>query len=216
MKADLPQSGLRESRQADQERRAFFDAMAAWWDDTVPPYEECPFLAEWLHGLALADGHRVLEIGCGTGRLLPYYQGERGDRLVAAVDVSALMLARSRERCLQAGLPARLAQAEAGRLPFPDGTFTHVLIANTFPHLKPFDGVLAECRRVLATGGQVSIVHFASRQHINEVHLDHGGAVAADLLPSAIELAGLLRGLDFSVQTAEDASTHYHINARRD
>jgi ubiquinone/menaquinone biosynthesis C-methylase UbiE len=52
--------------------------------------------------LALKPGDKVLEIGCGTGRNLPYLRAEVGPTgSVYGVDLSSGMLAKARELCTQ-------------------------------------------------------------------------------------------------------------------
>jgi ubiquinone/menaquinone biosynthesis C-methylase UbiE len=74
-------------------------------------------------------GSRVLDLPCGTGRLLPWLV-EQGYR-VAGADIAAPMLGVARERCAS---PLLVAEAEA--LPFADATWDVVLAAR-FVHLVP-------------------------------------------------------------------------------
>src|SRR3984885_6096963 len=79
--------------------------------------------------LALANlrpGQRALDIAGGTGDLaegLARQVGERG--LVVLSDINAAMLARGRDRLIDAGCTGNVAtvQANAERLPFADGSF---------------------------------------------------------------------------------------------
>src|SRR5215510_2965528 len=58
------------------------------------------FRAKAAARLELRPGHHVLEIGCGTGRNLPYLSRAVGPRgRVYGVDISSGMLARARELC---------------------------------------------------------------------------------------------------------------------
>ena len=83
-------------------------------------------------GLAnLRPGQRALDVAGGTGDLaagLARQVGERG--LVVLTDINAAMLAQGRDRLIDAGLTSNLAyvQANAERLPFPDGSFDCITI----------------------------------------------------------------------------------------
>jgi ubiquinone/menaquinone biosynthesis C-methylase UbiE len=97
----------------------------------------------------------ALEIGVGPGAALA--ELARGARQVVGVDVSSAMLREARTRVSQQGKQARLARADALRLPFRAAAFDAVL--STFlldllpePDLRP---MLAEVSRVLAPGGRV-------------------------------------------------------------
>ena len=52
--------------------------------------------------MALQPGHRVLEIGCGTGRNFPFLRDAVGPSgQIYGVDLSAGMLAKAQELCTQ-------------------------------------------------------------------------------------------------------------------
>ncbi len=69
---------------------------------------------------AKARGGRVLEVGVGTGRNLPYHpQGSK----VTGIDVADRMLARARQRAARLGSGITLLEADAQALPFPDDSF---------------------------------------------------------------------------------------------
>jgi ubiquinone/menaquinone biosynthesis C-methylase UbiE len=104
--------------------------------------------------LPFLKGERVLEVGCGTGRLLARLMQ---DRQAWGIDPSSAMLRRARRRLRRQGLP-RLCRACAQALPFPGGTFDTVV--SVFPTAYLYDPACwAEFRRVLAPGGRVLVVH---------------------------------------------------------
>src|SRR5579862_6194039 len=79
--------------------------------------------------LALANlrpGQRALDVAGGSGDLAAGLARQVGaGGLVVLSDINAAMLARGRDRLIDAGLAASVAcvQANAERLPFPDGCF---------------------------------------------------------------------------------------------
>jgi ubiquinone/menaquinone biosynthesis C-methylase UbiE len=100
-------------------------------------------------------GRRVLEVGCGTGRLAAALS-ERERCRVWAVDPAPEMLAVARTRTgPRVGL--RLAAAEA--LPFRAGWFERVVM-RLVVHLVERPRALAEARRVLGPGGRLAIATF--------------------------------------------------------
>jgi ubiquinone/menaquinone biosynthesis C-methylase UbiE len=107
-----------------------------------------------MQKLALAGelvGKRVLDVGCGTGRLAAALQ-ERGNR-VWGVDPSPEMVALARER----GVNAKVARAE--QLPFKEGWFERAVLWLTV-HLLDRPQAFAELRRVLAPEGLALIATF--------------------------------------------------------
>ncbi len=103
----------------------------------------------------IAPGGRLLEVGCGTGRLL-IESLARGDRPIA-VDASSQMARITMKRLRRRGHPSVVARAQAQALPFARGAFHTAL--STFPSEYVFDpATLAELHRTLAPGGTLVVV----------------------------------------------------------
>jgi ubiquinone/menaquinone biosynthesis C-methylase UbiE len=82
---------------------------------------------EYLAWSASLNGRRVLEIGCGDGRLICRYAGDA--LLVAGVDPDKEKLAEIPGKGPQSfATPLILAQAQAEDLPFADKAFETVLL----------------------------------------------------------------------------------------
>jgi ubiquinone/menaquinone biosynthesis C-methylase UbiE len=112
----------------------------------------------------LATG-RVLEIGCGTGGNLPYY--ERADSVVAT-DPDPYMLRRARKRAGRLARPLELRQCPAEALPFPDASFDTVVSFLTLCTVKDPAKALAEVRRVLRPGGTLRFLeHVRAERHVH-------------------------------------------------
>jgi demethylmenaquinone methyltransferase / 2-methoxy-6-polyprenyl-1,4-benzoquinol methylase len=112
----------------------------------------------------LRPGQRALDVAGGTGDLaagLARQVGERG-RVVLA-DVNAAMLARGRDRLLDAGFAANVAyvQANAERLPFREGTFDCVTIGFGLRNVTDKAAALKSMRAVLKPGGQLLVLEFS-------------------------------------------------------
>ena len=97
----------------------------------------------------LAEGARVLEVGCGTGlimqRLAPYAAS------VSGVDLSPGMLKKAQARGLDVGL------GTATELPFSDASFDLVVSFKVLPHVPDLGGALREMTRVTRPGGFLAI-----------------------------------------------------------
>jgi ubiquinone/menaquinone biosynthesis C-methylase UbiE len=116
---------------------------------------------------ALADRPRgrVLDVGCGTGRLLAQLHAALPAARLYGLDLSAPYLARAR-RVAGAAPDLSLVADNAEAMPFADGTFDAVASSFLF-HELPRDArrrVARELVRVTAPGGTIAIVDSAQRR----------------------------------------------------
>jgi|SRR5579883_453492 ubiquinone/menaquinone biosynthesis C-methylase UbiE len=122
----------------------------------------------------LADGQRVLEIGCGPGKLsLRAKRMHPGIQLIGSdPDPRALALAQRKARNLK-GISFERAYAQ--RLPYPDASFDRVLSSLMLHHLDDDDkaATAAEIQRVLRPGGSLHLVDFTQQAHAHGAHDIH-------------------------------------------
>jgi ubiquinone/menaquinone biosynthesis C-methylase UbiE len=107
----------------------------------------------------LADGLRVLEIGCGTGNVTTRVKRAAPGADVVGSDPDPLALARAQRKA--GGLSGiRFERAYAQELPFADGEFDRVLSSMMLHHLDDDvkAGAAAEIYRVLRPGSTLHIV----------------------------------------------------------
>jgi ubiquinone/menaquinone biosynthesis C-methylase UbiE len=95
---------------------------------------------------------RVLEVGVGTGKNMPFYPPNAA---VTAVDISERMLQRATKRARDLGLDVRLRQMDAQHLDFPDSSFDAAVTTFVFCSVPdPVKG-LRELGRVVRPDGDV-------------------------------------------------------------
>jgi ubiquinone/menaquinone biosynthesis C-methylase UbiE len=102
------------------------------------------------HLLAGARGS-VLEVGAGTGRNLEHYP-DAIDELVL-VEPEPAMVRKLKQRLGDVGRDARIVEAAAEALPFPDGSFDTVVCTLVLCSVDDAGRALAELRRVLRPDG---------------------------------------------------------------
>src|SRR5579859_1914579 len=101
----------------------------------------------------------ILDVGCGTGRLLRSARTRYPVATLEGVDAAAGMV-REAEALTPPGGGIRYRQGTAEALPFPDRTFDLVFSTMTFHHWSDQEKGIAEIRRVLASGGQWLLADF--------------------------------------------------------
>jgi phosphatidylethanolamine/phosphatidyl-N-methylethanolamine N-methyltransferase len=116
---------------------------------------------EAMRDLPLRPGHRILEIGIGTGLTAPLYPP---DCQVTGIDLSAPMLREAvkhidSKQCRN----VHLLQMDASNLGFPDESFDVVYAAYVISVVPDPLAVLREMRRVCRVGGAIVLLnHFLS------------------------------------------------------
>jgi ubiquinone/menaquinone biosynthesis C-methylase UbiE len=167
---------------------------------------------ELVRRAGLADGDRVLDLGCGTGSLSVLIL-ERHPRVqLTALDPDPKALGRARQKAERAGVSIRFEQGFGDALPCADGTFDRVLSSLVLHHLTRDEklATLREVRRVLRPGGTLHVLDFGpphGRVDRLLTHLIHHGDRIEDnlagLLPALMRDAGLAEaGESTSVRTA--------------
>ncbi|MGE0875243.1 MAG: class I SAM-dependent methyltransferase [Burkholderiales bacterium] len=104
-------------------------------------------------------GERVLDVASGSGDLARAFAA-RGAEVVMS-DINGAMLARGRDRMLDAGLPTPALQCDAERLPFASASFDCVSVAFGLRNMTHKDAALAEMARVLRPGGRLLVLEFS-------------------------------------------------------
>ncbi len=104
----------------------------------------------------LADGEKILDVGCGTGSLTFALARSAGLGEIAAIDYSPVFVRETARRNSDPRI--KILQADACALPFEDGRFDRAM-ALLVLHFVPEAGkAVAEMRRVVRSGGVVAAV----------------------------------------------------------
>lgn len=143
----------------------------------------------------IRPGHRILEIGCGTGNLALLVKRLHPTADVVGIDPDPKARARAQRKARRAALSVRLDRGYAEALPYADASFDRVLSALMFHHLTPEVQVAAlnEVRRVLAPGGTLQLLDIAGAERpsgwlFSRLHHRH-----VDRLPALLHAAGFVQ-----------------------
>jgi demethylmenaquinone methyltransferase / 2-methoxy-6-polyprenyl-1,4-benzoquinol methylase len=137
----------------------------------------------------LAEGIRVLDLGCGTGDLslaAARRLGPRGE--VVGLDFSRAMLAVAERRYEALGRPLngrfKLVQKSAEELPLAEAPFDLVLSGFVLRNLPEIDRVLIGVRESLKPGGEIRLLDFT----------EPSGPFSRGFFHGYMNMAGLLYG----------------------
>ncbi len=107
-------------------------------------------------------GERVLDVAGGTADLSSAFARRVGaEGQVWLTDINNAMLGVGRDRLLDEGVMAPVAQCDAEKLPFPDNHFDIVTVTFGLRNMTHKDKALEEMRRVLRPGGRLLVLEFS-------------------------------------------------------
>ncbi|MGQ9476241.1 MAG: class I SAM-dependent methyltransferase [Actinomycetota bacterium] len=195
------------------EIRDFFNRRAADWDLTQDAREGERGSAI-VRSLGIAPGSAVLDVGCGTGVLLPHLLEAVGPGgSVCALDIAEEMLRIARRKLKRPNL--QYLCADIVETPFLEESFDLVICHNCFPHIWDKQRAVREMFRILRPGGRVIVSHTEDRESINARHRRIGGAVGGDVLPGDEAMRCLFKEAGFSEIGILDKAEGYMLRARK-
>lgn len=177
------------------EELTFFNAIAPKWD-SMEVKSTPEKVKELLDIVGVAPGSDILDLGTGTGVLLPYLSrltGEKGT--VVGVDFSEGMLAEARRKFSGLGnvLFSRL-DFEEEREPW---RYDLIMMYCVYPHLsRPESTIKRLASENLKQGGRIVIGFPADEKYINHIHREReeDDDLESGHLPPARVLAERMEG----------------------
>jgi ubiquinone/menaquinone biosynthesis C-methylase UbiE len=176
-----------------------YDAQAPGYDRRWSGYVDRSTALTLTALPALAPGARVLDVGCGTGRLLAALRARDEGLSLTGVDASEGMLAKARERL---GPDVGLRRAPAEDLPFGDDAFDIVVTVSSLHHWRMPERGLAEIARVLASEGLLVVTDWCRESwsmRLMDIYLRLRDPAHHRALTRG-ELAGMAVGAGFRIQ----------------
>lgn len=145
-------------------------------------------------------GERVLDIGVGTGMMLPHYEK---NVTVVGLDLSGGMLAKANEKRRELGLThCHLVRADAMLPPFAPRSFDHIMISHTVSVVSDPSRLIRWASTLVKPRGRIVVLnHFQSTQPVvawfekvlNPVFVKIGWR-------SDLALDDILRGVDLHIE----------------
>jgi len=190
------------------DKRNFFNEMAPGWDQrfyTPEMRERLPGLVSLFH---LQAGSKVLDVGAGTGGIVPYLLQAIGPQgAIWAIDFAEEMVKLAEKKFQGEGrVIFQLAPVES--LPYEDRFFDHIVCFGAFPHFDDRFRALKEMGRVLKFQGTLIIAHALSSTELKERH-QGCASISQDFLPDEQEMKNLLEGTGFQLTRLIDQPKCY-------
>jgi len=187
--------------------REYFNQLAGKWDKMTLE-ETRARLPQMIDYLAIKPGDTILDVGGGTGILLPLLYEVAGNKgKIVSLDIAEEMLKRARNNCHPNNI--HYVHADAAAIPLASETFDLVICYSCFPHFPNKLKALAEMARVLRNRGRLAICHTASRQAINDLHKSVGNVVVNDTIPDEAIMRKMLAASGLKPIELRDESHRY-------
>jgi len=185
-------------------KKTYFNKAADNWDKRFHTPKLSSFLERLVPQFGLEQGQNILDVGTGTGILIPYLVRAVGsDGSVTAVDYSEKMIqiCRTKHSHLK-NLRIKLGNIE--ETAFDTESFDAVICFGVFPHLENKEKALRNINHTLKPGGKLVIAHALSSKELKAHHNSASSTVIHDVLPEEAEMKKLLKQTGFTETSIKD------------
>ena len=195
-------------------RKTYFDKAADTWDKRFQPPSLSSFLEKLIPQFGLEHAQTILDVGTGTGILIPYLIREVGPAgSVTAIDYSENMIqiCKTKHSHLK-NVTIELKDIEEDV--FPAESFDGVICFGLFPHLENKQKALQNINHLLKPDGALIIAHALSSEELKAHHNNASSTVVHDMLPEEAEMIQLLEQASFTEISIKDEPGLYLCTAR--
>ena len=208
-----------------RQTKAAYDTVAVRYAEVLPDTSfeaelDLAMIRHFIAELGDAAPARILDAGCGAGRMITHLRSMNGSHDVSGVDLSSAMvrLARSAHPDLV------ITEGDLAALPFDDEQFDGVLAWYSIIHMPPQElaSVFGEFRRVLRPGGSLLLAYQAgtgertlSRPYGHDIELRAFLHHTPDVASALIDAGLVMRTrLDREARTSERHAQGFVIAVR--
>jgi len=209
------------NEQLDQKRIAFFNERANSWldnfykDPVSGTYDRFKNEFDRLFSLiAIKPGDCILDVGCGSGVLVPYILDRIGDSgVLYELDFAEKMIEANRK--IHRDPRINFIVSNVVRMPLESGTCDGIICFSCFPHFGDKDAAMKSISHRLKQGGWFAIAHFDSSDRLNNHHRNAGGPVEHDMLPPKKIMFNLCEDAGLKIEEFIDEHGFYLVMSKK-
>ena len=157
----------------------FFNSIAEKWDSTINVDEKK--INKLLSHISISNGDSILDVGTGTGVLIPFYKELNRDGEITGVDISEGMLSVAKRKFGQlSNVRFEVLDIENDSI---EKKFDKIVLYSMFPHLNnKVETIKKLVNNNLKENGKLLIAHSDSREFLNNLHSNADERVSEDRL----------------------------------
>lgn len=186
----------------------FFNSIAKTWDSTTRVDEER--INKLLSQISISNGDSILDIGTGTGVLIPFYRHLNKDGQLTGVDISQGMLDMANRKFGQLiNVNFELLDVERDTI---ENKYDKIVLYSMFPHLNNKTETIKKLvRENLKVNGELLIAHSDSRDYLNNLHRNADESVSEDRLIEVNKQREVFESVNLKVTKAYEDDEIYYI-----
>ncbi|NLN07023.1 MAG: class I SAM-dependent methyltransferase [Firmicutes bacterium] len=190
----------------------YFNELAEQWDSLVT--HDAEKIAAILDLVKIPAGGKVLDLGTGTGIMIPYLFNRTGpEGEITAVDEAEKMIAVAKRKFNYRNV--RFLVGDVLEMALPATYFDCIMCYSMFPHFKEKQTAVIKLAAYLKKGGSFVVAHSQSREAINNLHKNAGGPVKEDSLPPLDTIRSYYRSAGLEVTEEIDNDRMFVVVGRK-
>lgn len=186
----------------------FFNNIAKEWDNIIEVNDEK--INMLLSKISIKDGENILDVGTGTGVLIPFLKSLNPNGNIKGVDISEGMLTVARNKFKNiANLSFEEIDIEKTSM---KEKYDKIVLYSMFPHLQDkTNAIKVLTENNLKQGGKLIIAHSNGREYLNNMHKKADERVSEDRLIPILNQKKLFEEVGLKVIDAFENDEIYYI-----
>lgn len=186
----------------------FFNSIAEKWDSTTKVDEKK--INKLLSQISISNGDSILDIGTGTGVLIPFYKELNRDGEITGVDISEGMLNVAKRKFGQL-INVKFEKVDVEK-DFIEEKYDKIVLYSMFPHLNNKTETIKKLvNNNLKEKGKLLIAHSDSREFLNNLHSNADERVSEDILIEVNKQKEIFERASLNVTKAYEDDEIYYI-----
>ncbi|KYH34682.1 demethylmenaquinone methyltransferase [Clostridium tepidiprofundi DSM 19306] len=187
--------------------KQYFNDLAHKWDEICThPEEKIRYVMDKIN---IHKGNSVLDLGSGTGVILPYIEEKIGPNgKITALDFAENMIKISKEKYKDLYKNINFVVNDFYQFK-TEISYDYVIAYSCYPHFKDKKAFFKKVNGLLSNNGKFVIAHIESKEKINSIHNGIESSINSDKLQPIHMLEDLVKSHGFEVIYSEDSQDYY-------